>query len=132
MDAHTWIGMVALVVPDYDDGIAFYCDALGFELQEDTDMGDGKRWVRVRPPGSTGPSLLLARAVDDRQRAAIGNQTGGRVGFFLETDHFEAAYARMRAAGVRFEEEPRHEPYGSVAVFCDPFGNRWDLLQRAL
>lgn len=131
--AHTaCIGAVALVVPDYDAGIAFYCGALGFDLLEDTDQGGGKRWVLVQPPGATETALLLARAVTDSQRAAIGNQTGGRVGFFLETDDFEADHARMRAAGVHFEEEPRHETYGTVAVFRDPFGNRWDLLQHTI
>lgn len=124
------IGAVALVVPDYAAGIAFYVGKLGFVLEEDTDQGGGKRWVVVRPKGG-GVALLLARAVTDAQRAAIGNQTGGRVGFFLETDDFARDHARFLAAGVAFEEAPRHEPYGTVAVFRDPFGNRWDLLQRA-
>ncbi len=126
------IGAVALVVPDYDAAIAFYCGALNFELLEDTDQGGGKRWVLVRPAGASETALLLARAVTDQQSAAIGQQTGGRVGFFLETDDFEVDHARMLAAGVHFEEEPRHEPYGTVAVFQDPFGNRWDLLQRTV
>ena len=123
------IGAVALVVPDYDAAIAFYVGALGFELVEDTDQGGGKRWVVVRPPGG-GAALLLARAVTEAQTAAIGNQTGGRVGFFLETDDFARDHAAFLAAGVMFEEAPRDEPYGMVAVFRDPFGNRWDLLGR--
>ena len=119
---------VTLVVPDYDAGIAFYANQLGFVLVEDTDLGDGKRWVVVGPQG--GANLLLAKAADDSQTAAIGNQTGGRVSFFLETDDFVATHARFVAAGVTFHEEPRHEPYGTVAVFSDPFGNRWDLIER--
>ena len=123
------IGAVALVVPDYDPAIAFYCDILGFELLQDTDLGDGKRWVLVRPKGASETALLLARAVTPDQTRAIGSQTGGRVGFFLETEDFAQDHARMLAAGVTFEETPRVEPYGTVAVFQDPFGNRWDLLQ---
>ncbi|MFC9242714.1 VOC family protein [Streptomyces sp. NPDC057136] len=126
------IALVTLVVTDYDEAIAFYRDALGFELVEDTDRGDGSRWVVVRPRGGTaGSGLLLARAKDEAQRASVGAQTGGRVGFFLHTEDFEGDHARMRAAGVRFLEEPRHEVYGSVAVFEDLHGNRWDLLQPA-
>ena len=120
---------VALVVPDYDEAISFYVGTLGFTLDQDEDLGGGKRWVRVSPPGAACGSLLLARAVDASQRAAIGNQTGGRVGFFLETDDFERDYLALRDKGVAFEEAPRHEPYGSVAVWRDPFGNRWDLVQ---
>ncbi|GGT18486.1 VOC family protein [Streptomyces purpureus] len=128
----SFIALVTLVVRDYDEAIAFYTDSLGFTLVEDTDRGDGSRWVVVRPPGATGGTdLLLARAKDDRQAAAVGAQTGGRVGFFLHTHDFAADHARMLAAGVRFLEEPRHEPYGSVAVFEDLYGNRWDLLQPA-
>ena len=123
-----YISAVALVVPDYDAGIAFYVDTLGFDLIEDTQQSETKRWVLIAPKGAQ-TRLLLARANGDTQSAAIGNQTGGRVGFFLHTDDFDADFARMSAAGVLFEEEPRHEPYGSVAVFRDPFGNRWDLLQ---
>lgn len=119
---------VALVVPDYDTAIAFYTGPLDFDLVQDTDLGKDKRWVLVRPKGGD-TALLLARAINDDQRAAIGNQTGGRVGFFLQTGDFAADHARMTAAGVTFEEPPRHEPYGTVAVFRDPFGNRWDLLQ---
>ncbi|MER6096581.1 VOC family protein [Streptomyces sp. NPDC001728] len=129
------IALVTLVVRDYDQAIAFYTDALGFELVEDTDRGGGNRWVVVRPPGAAGvgglgnAGLLLARAKNESEQAAVGNQTGGRVGFFLHTDDFARDHARMAAAGVKFLEEPRHEPYGSVAVFEDLYGNRWDLLQ---
>ncbi|WP_274563414.1 VOC family protein [Streptomyces spiramyceticus] len=126
------IALVTLVVRDYDEAIAFYTDALGFELVEDTDRGDGSRWVVVRPRGSAaGTGLLLARAKDATQLASVGAQTGGRVGFFLHTEDFAGDHARMTAAGVRFMEEPRHEPYGSVAVFEDLYGNRWDLLETA-
>ncbi len=125
------IALVALVVPDYDAALAFYVDRLGFDLIEDTDLGAGKRWVRIAPPGAPpqGVELLLARAADPRQRTAIGNQTGGRVGFFLYTDDFARDHAAMQAADVIFEEAPRHEPYGTVAVWRDPFGNRWDLIE---
>lgn len=122
------IALFALVVPDYDAALEFYVGKLGFTLLEDTDMGGGKRWVRVAPEG-TETAILLARASDAVQAKAIGNQTGGRVGFFLQTDDFDREYAKMRDAGVTFEEVPRHEPYGTVAVWRDPFGNRWDLMQ---
>jgi catechol 2,3-dioxygenase-like lactoylglutathione lyase family enzyme len=121
------IAAVALVVPDYDAAISFYVDVVGFELRSDEDMGGGKRWVTVAPPGAE-TAILLARAVNSRQHSAIGNQTGGRVGFFLHSDDFDGEHARMRAAGVIFEEAPRDEPYGRVAVWRDPFGNRWDLI----
>ena len=123
------LALTALLVRDYDDAIGFYVGKLGFELVEDTPRG-GKRWVVVRPPGSQ-CGLLLARAADDRQAAAVGAQAGGRVFLFLETDDFDADHARMLAAGVSFLEAPRREPYGSVAVFEDLYGNRWDLIQRA-
>ncbi|MEV0774150.1 VOC family protein [Streptomyces sp. NPDC050433] len=122
------IAQVTLVVRDYDEAIAFYTESLGFELIEDTDRGDGSRWVVVRPRGG-GAALLLARAADATQRASVGAQTGGRVGFFLYTDDFARDHARMLAAGVRFVRETRHEPYGTVAVFEDLYGNLWDLLQ---
>jgi catechol 2,3-dioxygenase-like lactoylglutathione lyase family enzyme len=126
----SFIALVSLVVRDYDEAIAFYRDALGFDLVEDTDRGDSSRWVVVRPPGAApGTGLLLARAKDAAERASVGAQTGGRVGFFLHTDDFARDHARMTAAGVRFLEEPRHEPYGTVAVFEDLYGNKWDLLQ---
>ncbi|WP_372573109.1 VOC family protein [Ruegeria jejuensis] len=118
-----------LVVPDYDGAIAFYVGTLGFTLDQDVDLGGGKRWVRVTPPGGTAGSLLLAKADGPDQQAAIGNQTGGRVGFFLSSDDFARDHATMIAAGVLFEEDPRHEPYGIVAVWRDPFGNRWDLIE---
>lgn len=124
------IALVTLVVRDYDEAIAFYTGPLGFELIEDTDRGDGSRWVVVRPPGGEA-ALLLARAADDTQRPSVGAQTGGRVGFFLYTDDFARDHARMLAAGVRFVRETRHEPYGTVAVFEDLYGNLWDLLQPA-
>jgi len=120
------IATVTLIVDSYERGIAFDGDVLGLTLAEDTNMGGGKRWVVIE--GAGGARLLLAEAVGDRQQASIGNQTGGRVGFFLETDDFDHDHARLVAAGVRFLELPRHEPYGSVAVFEDPFGNKWDLI----
>ncbi|UWR78865.1 VOC family protein [Phaeobacter inhibens] len=119
---------VTLVIPDYDEAIAFYCGTLGWQLAEDIDQGR-KRWVRILPPGASQGSLILARADSAAQQAIIGNQFGGRVGLFLCTDDFTHDHAAMLAAGVRFEEAPRHEPYGCVAVWRDPFGNRWDLLQ---
>ena len=122
--------LVSLVVADYDKAIAFFTGTLDFELCEDTPLGGDKRWVVVRPPGGTGSGLLLARADDPAQMARIGDQTGGRVFLFLETDDFDRDHARMIAAGVRFVAEPRHEAYGIVAVFEDLCGNRWDLIQR--
>jgi len=122
------ISLVTLVVPDYDQAIIFYVGLLGFELVEDSNLGNGKRWVRVAPKGG-GSALLLARAANPEQEAAIGNQAGGRVGFFLETDDFARDHAAFSAKGVDFLEEPRTEPYGVVAVFADPFGNRWDLVE---
>jgi catechol 2,3-dioxygenase-like lactoylglutathione lyase family enzyme len=123
------IATVALVVADYDAAITFYCDALGFSLVTDTDVGGGKRWVVVAPPGGTGARLLLAKADGETQRAAVGNQTGGRVFLFLETDDFSHDHAAMVARGVSFLEAPRHEVYGSVAVFEDLYGNKWDLIE---
>ena len=122
------LGMTALVVPDYDEAIAFFRDALGFRLHQDTDLGAGKRWVVMS--GLTGARLLLARAANDEQSRAIGNQPGGRVGWFLETDDFAADHGRMAAFGVDFTDGPREEPYGTVAVFTDPWGNRWDLIEH--
>jgi catechol 2,3-dioxygenase-like lactoylglutathione lyase family enzyme len=122
------LAQATLVVRDYDEAIAFYVGAVGFELAEDVDLDGGKRWVVVRPPGGFA-GLLLAEAVGDAQRARVGDQTGGRVGFFLHTDDFTATHTRMHAAGVRFLEAPRHEPYGTVAVFEDLYGNTWDLIQ---
>lgn len=123
------LGLVALVVRDYDEAIAFYVDQLGFELVEDTPRDNGGRWVVVSPRGARETALLLARASGPEQEARVGDQTGGRVGLFLYTDDFARDHAAMSAAGVRFLEPPRHEAYGSVAVFEDLYGNRWDLLQ---
>lgn len=125
------LALTALVVRDYDEAVDFYTRALGFELREDSPRGDGSRWVVVAPPGARESALLLARAATPAQAERIGDQTGGRVGFFLHTDDFARDHARMAAEGVAFEEPPRHEPYGTVAVFRDPYGNRWDLLQPA-
>ncbi len=121
------IATIALVVHDYDEAIAFYRDRLGFSLIADTPLGS-KRWVLVGPPGG-GARLLLAQADGEAQAARVGDQTGGRVGFFLETDDFERDFAAYTARGVRFLEAPRHEAYGSVAVFEDLYGNKWDLIQ---
>lgn len=118
------------MVRDYEEAIAFFVEAIGFELLEDTRLDDGKRWVVVGPPNGTGASLLLARAADETQAGRVGDQTGGRVGFFLFTDDFDRQHGRMVAAGVRFVEPPRLEPYGTVAVFEDLYGNRWDLMEE--
>ena len=123
------IERVALLVRDYDEAIAYYTGRLGFTLVEDTPLGDGKRWVVVAPPGSTGTALLLARAATPDQAARVGDQTGGRVLLFLSTDDFWRDYHALRSRGVTFVEEPRREAYGTVAVFVDLYGNRWDLLQ---
>ena len=123
------ISLTALLVADYDAAIGFYVGKCGFELREDTDQGAGRRWVVVAPKGGEA-SLLLAKASGEEQQARIGDQTGGRVGLFLETDDFARDHAAMSAAGVRFLEAPRHEPYGTVAVFEDLYGNRWDLIAR--
>lgn len=121
------LAQIALLVADYDEALAFYVGKMGFDLIEDSDLGGGKRWVVVSP-GQGGSRFLLARAVGD-QAGMIGAQGGGRVWLFLHTDDFDADHARLSAAGVRFLEAPRHEAYGSVAVFEDLYGNRWDLLQ---
>ncbi len=120
------LAAVSILVPDYDNAIRFYCGALGFELTDDIDQGH-KRWVTVTPPGG-GTKIILARTDTARQRAAIGEQGGGRVWLFLQTDDFDRDYHRMLAEKVVFEEKPRDEPYGRVAVWRDPFGNRWDLI----
>jgi catechol 2,3-dioxygenase-like lactoylglutathione lyase family enzyme len=124
------ISQMALLVRDYDEAIRFFTQALGFALLEDSPRGNGKRWVRVGPAGAGGAALLLARAATPEQQRFVGNQTGGRVFLFLETDDFERDYARMRAANVRFTEQPRHEDYGTVVVFLDLYGNKWDLIGR--
>jgi len=123
------LGLVTVVVRDYDEAVAFYVDAVGFELLEDKHVGDGKRWVVVAPRGAREAAVLLARATVSEQEARVGDQAGGRIGWFLNTDAFDRDYERMRAAGVVFEEAPRREPYGTVAVFRDLYGNRWDLIQ---
>ncbi|MFK7754257.1 MAG: VOC family protein [Sedimentitalea sp.] len=123
------LSALTLIVPDYDEAIAYYCNSLGFTLEKDIDQGH-KRWVRVAPtPGGTG--FILARAGSTQQHNQIGKQGAGRVWLFLETDDFAADHARLIAKGVQFEEHPRHEPYGTVAVFGDLYGNRWDLIQYA-
>lgn len=121
------LAAIALVVPDYDEAIAWYIDVMGFSLIEDTALSDNKRWVIISP--GKGSNLLLAKATTPVQSAAIGNQTGGRVFLFLETDDFDRDYALFKSNGVTFEEEPRQETYGMVAVFKDKFGNRWDLIE---
>ena len=133
------IGNIALVVKDYDEAIEFYTQKLNFELVEDTDLGDSKRWVLISPPNSNGASsnetnpsrtnLLLAKATTPEQISAIGNQTGGRVFLFLHTNDFWRDYNLMFSKGVTFNEEPRVEPYGTVVVFEDLYGTQWDLLQ---
>jgi catechol 2,3-dioxygenase-like lactoylglutathione lyase family enzyme len=123
------IATVALAVRDYDEAIGFYRDSLGFDLVADTPLGGGKRWVVVAPKGGKGARLLLAVADGEAQAARVGDQLGGRVGFFLETDDFARDHAGFTSRGVRFLEAPRHEPYGSVAVFEDLYGNKWDLIQ---
>jgi catechol 2,3-dioxygenase-like lactoylglutathione lyase family enzyme len=122
------LALTALLVTDYDPAIAFFTTALGWDLVEDVAQGPEKRWVVVAPAGGSG--LLLARAADEDQRAMIGKQGGGRVFLFLETDDFDRDHARMTAAGVRFLEAPRREVYGTVAVFEDISGNRWDLIEK--
>jgi catechol 2,3-dioxygenase-like lactoylglutathione lyase family enzyme len=123
------IGLVTLVVREYDEAIAYYVGTLGFELAEDTPLGAGKRWVVVAPPGGVGCSLLLAQAMEERQIRAVGDQTGGRVFLFLYTDDFARDYRAYRERGVTFAGTPRREPYGTVAVFADLYGNRWDLIE---
>ncbi|WP_413989170.1 VOC family protein [Labrys okinawensis] len=124
-----YLGALTLVVGDYDEAKAWYTDVLGFEAIEDVDMGGGKRWLMVAPPGARETRLLLARAVGAEQADAIGRQAGGRVFLFLHTDDFWRDYQLYRSRGVQFCEEPRREAYGTVAVFEDLYGNRWDLLQ---
>ena len=125
------LGLVSVVVRDYDEALDFYVGVLGFDLIEDTPVPDqSKRWVVVRPPGAGYGGILLARASDEEQAAHVGNQTGGRVFLFLHTDDFDRDYESMKANGVRFVEEPRNEPFGRVVVFEDHYGNRWDLVGR--
>jgi len=121
---------VTVVVADYDEAIAFYTGALGFELREDSVLSSTKRWVVVAPKGGEA-GVLLAKAADEQQADRVGDQTGGRVGFFLHTEDFAGDHERITAAGVRFVEGPRTEEYGTVAVFEDLYGNRWDLIERS-
>ena len=124
------LAAIALLVPDYDDAKQYYTEVLGFDLIEDTPQGPGKRWLMVRPPGSAGSALLLAKAANPAQVARVGDQTGGRVFLFLHTDDFWRDFSDYTARGVAFREAPREEVYGTVAVFADKFGNLWDLIQR--
>ncbi|MER8825888.1 VOC family protein [Mesorhizobium sp. M0938] len=126
---HRRVATVAVVVRNYDEAISWYVGKLGFLLTEDVDLGGGKRWVTVAPANGQGARLLLAEASDEAQRDSIGNQTGGRVFLFLETDDFVRDHAAMLEKGVEFREAPRHEVYGTVAVFADLHGNLWDLIQ---
>lgn len=123
------IGNVTIVVENYDDAIEFYTQKLQFTLVEDTDLGGGKRWVQVSPPNSNGTNLLLSQASSDEQKQVIGNQTGGRVFLFLHTNDFWRDYEVLKSNGVVFNEKPRVEEYGTVVVFQDLYGNKWDLLQ---
>lgn len=123
------LSTLSILVPDYDAGLAFFVGQLGFEVREDTDQGD-KRWIKVAPKGAE-TAFLIAKATTPEQIAAIGNQGGGRVWLILETDDFARDHAAYIAAGITFQESPRNEPYGTVAVFSDPFGNRWDLIEFA-
>lgn len=125
------IAQVTYLVRDYDEAISFFTRKLGFSLVEDTNTGAGKRWVVVRPPNSHGTSLLLARAATPEQTACVDKQAGGRVFLFLHTDDFARDHAAMIAQGICFLESPRREPYGTVAVFEDLYGNKWDLLEPA-
>ncbi len=124
-----YLAGISLVVNDYDEAIDFYTRKLSFTLLEDTRMSDTKRWVVIAPPGSTGCTLLLAKAANDAQKAAVGNQTGGRVFLFLHTDNFDRDYNQMQQAGIEFMESPRQEAYGKVVVFADLYGNRWDFIE---
>jgi catechol 2,3-dioxygenase-like lactoylglutathione lyase family enzyme len=125
------LGLVTLLVRDYDEALAFFVGKLDFRLLEDSDLGAGKRWVVVAPPGARETRLLLARAVNATQAEQVGRQGGGRVFLFLYTDDFWRDYRRLQNRGVKFCEAPREEAYGTVAVFEDLYGNRWDLLQPA-
>ena len=124
------LSLTAVIVRDYNEAIAFFVGKLGFELREDTRLDEKKRWVVVAPPGSSESGILLAKAASPGQAQAIGNQSGGRVFLFLATDDFNRDYEAFRDRGVKFLEGPRREPYGTVAVFEDLYGNRWDLIER--
>jgi len=123
------IGLVSIVVRDYDEALDFYLNKLGFILREDTVLSDTKRWVVVAPDQQAGCSLLLAKAATAEQEAHIGNQTGGRVFLFLQTENFQRDYDAMLRNGVKFVREPKQEAYGTVAVFEDLYGNLWDLIE---
>jgi catechol 2,3-dioxygenase-like lactoylglutathione lyase family enzyme len=125
------LAAVTVLVPSYDDGLAFFRDVLGFAVLADTPLSSTKRWVVVAPSAGAGAALVLAVPSDERQRARVGDQTGGRVGFFLHSGDFWEDYQNMVGRGVNFLETPRREPYGLVAVFVDPWGGKWDLLQTA-
>lgn len=123
---------IALLVRDYDEALDFYLQKLGFDLVEDTRLSETKRWVLIKPPGSSGCCLLLAKAADEQQLSAVGNQSGGRVFLFLETESFDQSYRSMLANGISFVREPIVESYGTVAVFKDLYGNLWDLIERTV
>jgi len=123
---------IALLVRDYDEALDFYLQKLGFDLVEDTRLSETKRWVLIKPPGSSGCCLLLAKAADEQQLSAVGNQSGGRVFLFLETENFDQSYQSMLANGISFVREPIVESYGTVAVFKDLYGNLWDLIERTV
>jgi catechol 2,3-dioxygenase-like lactoylglutathione lyase family enzyme len=128
----TRVGLVTLLVHEYDAAIAWFVEKLGFVVHQDTPLTESKRWVVVGPADSTGARILLAKAGTEGQQARVGDQTGGRVFLFLETDDFARDHARLRGRGVKFIEEPRREGYGTVAVFEDLYGNRWDLIEHRL
>lgn len=127
----TTLGMIAIVIDEYDLAINHYVNDLGFTLVEDTELSPEKRWV-VIAPSSTGAQILLAKASNEQQQAAIGNSTGGRVGFFLYTDNFSDTYERYLAKGIEFTEAPRNESFGQVVVFKDKYGNKWDLIENGV
>ena len=125
------LAAVTVLVPNYDDGLAFFRDMLGFAVLEDTQLSPTKRWIVVAPSRGAGAALVLAIPSNEGQRARVGDQTGGRVGFFLHSEDFWTDYERLRKRGLKFLETPRGEAYGFVAVFLDPWGGKWDLLQPA-
>lgn len=126
---HNHLAAIALVISDYDEAIQYYTQVLGFKLIEDTDLGEGKRWVVVTPSENSGSRILLAKAKNESEQAAVGNQTGGRVFLFLHTSDFDSYYARLTQHAVDFCESPRDEVYGKVVVFKDLYGNKWDLIE---
>lgn len=125
-----FLGQIALIVANYDEAIAYYTKTLQFQLLEDTDRGNGKRWVRVRPKGEGGCEILLAQAKNEAQMEYVGKQGGGRVFFFLYTDDFDRDYLHMKSMDIDFVEEPRIEPFGKVVVFKDLYGNKWDFIEN--